>query len=321
MSVKYREFSQLNLPSIEQEILDKWNKENTFEKSVEDRARATPFVFYEGPPSANGMPGIHHVISRTLKDLVCRYKTMQGFRVERKGGWDTHGLPIELGVEKELGITKEDIGKKISVAEYNQKCREAVLRYKDKWDELTTKMGYWVDLEHPYITFTNEYIETLWWCLTELYKKGLLYKSVSIQPYSPAAGTGLSSHELNQPGTYKDVKDTSCVAMFKAVKNEKSSFLFDFTDTDDVFFLAWTTTPWTLPSNLGLTVGPNIDYVLVKTFNPYTHLPVNVVLAKTLLNRYFKPEGENGDFERYNEHEKLIPWKILAECKGKDLEG
>src|SRR5215204_7767659 len=320
MSQKYREYQQLNLPSIEQEILAKWAEKQAFEKSVSLREGATPFVFYEGPPSANGMPGIHHVISRTLKDLVCRYKTMQGFKVERKGGWDTHGLPIELGVEKELGITKEDIGKKISVEEYNKKCREAVLRYKDKWDDLTKKMGYWVDLEHPYITFKNEYIETLWWCLKELYNKGLLYKSVSIQPYSPAAGTGLSSHELNQPGTYRNVKDTSAVAMFKAVKNKQSQFLFDAAEKEEVYFLAWTTTPWTLPSNLGLTVGPAIDYVLVKTFNPYTHLPVNVVLAKALLSKYFKPEGQNGDFESYNAEQKLLPWKILAEFKGKDLE-
>jgi isoleucyl-tRNA synthetase len=327
MANKYKEFRQLNLPAIEKEVLERWEREAAFQKSVELREGAEPFVFYEGPPSANGMPGIHHVISRTLKDLVCRYKTMQGFKVERKGGWDTHGLPIELGVEKELGITKEDIGKKISIAEYNQKCREAVLRYKDKWDELTTKMGYWVDLNDPYVTFTNEYIETLWWCLKELYNKGLLYKSVSIQPYSPAAGTGLSSHELNQPGTYRNVKDTSAVAMFKAVETEQSTFLFDALSSNgqpstpnEVFFLAWTTTPWTLPSNLGLTVGPNIDYVLVKTFNPYTHLPVNVVLAKALISKYFKPEGENGDFDAYNEKEKVLPWKILAEFKGKDLE-
>jgi isoleucyl-tRNA synthetase len=320
MANRYKEFKHLNLPTIEKEVLERWEKENAFQKSVELREGAQPFVFYEGPPSANGMPGIHHVISRTLKDLVCRYKTMQGFKVQRKGGWDTHGLPIELGVEKELGITKEDIGKKISVAEYNQKCREAVLRYKDKWDELTTKMGYWVDLKNPYITFKNEYIESLWWCLKELYNKGLLYKSVSIQPYSPAAGTGLSSHELNQPGTYRNVKDTSAVAMFKAVKNEKSQFLFDTAKSEEIFFLAWTTTPWTLPSNLGLTVGPNIDYVLVKTFNPYTHLPVNVVLAKSLIQKYFKPEGENGDFENYNADQKLLPWKILAEFKGKELE-
>jgi isoleucyl-tRNA synthetase len=321
MMARYKEFKHLNLPSIEKEILQRWEAENAFEKSVEIREGAQPFVFYEGPPSANGMPGIHHVISRTLKDLVCRYKTMQGFKVQRKGGWDTHGLPVELGVEKELGITKEDIGKKISVADYNQKCREAVLRYKDKWDELTTKMGYWVDLQDPYITFTNEYIETLWWCLKELYNKGLLYKSVSIQPYSPAAGTGLSSHELNQPGTYRDVKDTSAVAMFKAAKNDGSKFLLDTAGDDEVFFLAWTTTPWTLPSNLGLTVGPNIDYVLVKTFNPYTHLPINVVLAKAAVSRYFKPEGENGDFENYNAEQKLLPWKILAEFKGHELEG
>ncbi|MDE3252208.1 MAG: isoleucine--tRNA ligase, partial [Bacteroidota bacterium] len=248
---------------------------------------------------------------------------MQGFQVKRKGGWDTHGLPIELGVEKELGITKEDIGKKISVAEYNQKCREAVLRYKDKWDELTTKMGYWVDLKDPYITYENNYIETLWWILSQLYKKGLLYESVSIQPYSPAAGTGLSSHELNQPGTYKDVKDTSAVAMFKAIQDDKSAFLFDAADKTpgDVFFIAWTTTPWTLPSNLGLTVGPNIEYVLVQTFNPYTHLPVKVVLAKALLGKYFKPEGENGDFASYDEKSKLLPWKILTSCKGSQLEG
>jgi isoleucyl-tRNA synthetase len=320
MSNKYKEFKHLNLPAIEKEVLERWKQQQAFEKSVEVREGATPFVFYEGPPSANGMPGIHHVISRTLKDLVCRYKTMQGFKVQRKGGWDTHGLPIELGVEKELGITKEDIGKKISIADYNQKCREAVLRYKDKWDDLTTKMGYWVDLEKPYVTFTNDYIETLWWCLKELYQKGLLYKSVSIQPYSPAAGTGLSSHELNQPGTYKMVKDTSTVAMFKAKKQAGSQFLFDAAGSGEVFYMAWTTTPWTLPSNLGLTVGPNIDYVLVKTFNPYTHLPVNVVLAKALLGKYFKPEGENGDFEGYTAEQKLLPWKILAAFKGKDLE-
>ncbi|MBL0181411.1 MAG: isoleucine--tRNA ligase [Chitinophagaceae bacterium] len=318
MSVKYTEYQQLNLPSISEEILAKWKKENTFQKSVELREGKTPFVFYEGPPSANGMPGIHHVISRTLKDLVCRYKTMQGFQVKRKGGWDTHGLPIELGVEKELGITKEDIGTKISVEDYNKKCREVVMRFKDKWDDITQRMGYWVDLNNPYVTFENNYIETLWWCLSELYKKGYLYESVSIQPYSPAAGTGLSSHELNQPGTYKDVKDTSVVAMFKAIKNEK----LKIKNIDgEIFFLAWTTTPWTLPSNLGLTVGPNIDYVLVQTFNPYTHLSIKVILAKNLIGKYFKPEGENGDFDNYNAEIKLLPWKILDEFKGKDLDG
>ncbi len=321
MSLKYTEFSGLNLPAIEKEILAKWKDGQAFEQSVSLREGKTPFVFYEGPPSANGMPGIHHVISRTLKDMVCRYKTMQGFQVKRKGGWDTHGLPVELGVEKELGITKEDIGKKISVEDYNQKCREAVMRYKDIWDDITTKMGYWVDLNDPYITFDNKYIESLWWILSELYKKGYLYESVSIQPYSPAAGTGLSSHELNQPGTYKDVKDTSAVAMFKAIKDSKTAFLFDAAGSEEVFYMAWTTTPWTLPSNLGLTVGPNIDYVLVSTFNPYTHLPVNVVLAKSLLGKYFKPEGENGDFAGYNAEVKLLPWKIITEFKGAAIEG
>ena len=330
MSAKYREFKQLNLPAIEKEVLARWDKEKAFDKSVSLRKGADPFVFYEGPPSANGMPGIHHVISRTLKDLVCRYKTMKGFHVERKGGWDTHGLPIELGVEKELGITKEDIGKKISVEEYNQKCREAVLRYKEKWDDLTQKMGYWVDLDHPYITFENKYIETLWWALKELYEKGLLYESVSIQPYSPAAGTGLSSHELNQPGTYQDVKDTSCVAMFKAVRNEKSEFLFQRSqegavrsqnEEKEIFFLAWTTTPWTLPSNLGLTVGPEIDYVLVNTFNPYTGLPIRVVLAKALVPKYFKEEGKGIGFDNYSTENKVLPWEIESEFKGKEIEG
>ncbi len=324
MSVKYAEFSGLNLPGIEQEILNKWTAEQAFEKSISLREGSKPFVFYEGPPSANGMPGIHHVISRTLKDMVCRYKTMQGFQVKRKGGWDTHGLPIELGVEKELGITKEDIGKKISIEDYNKKCREAVLRYKKEWDTITRKMGYWVDLEKPYVTFENNYIETLWWILSELYKKGFLYESVSIQPYSPAAGTGLSSHELNQPGTYKDVKDTSAVAMFKVKQNNKSQFLFDALKEQanaEAFLMAWTTTPWTLPANLGLTVGPNIEYVLVKTVNPYTFIPVNVILAKALLSKYFKPEGENTSAEGFNEKSKILPWNILATFKGTDIEG
>ncbi|RTL47814.1 MAG: isoleucine--tRNA ligase [Sphingobacteriales bacterium] len=338
MSNTYREFQALHLPSIEKEILQRWQQEQAFEKSISLREGAQPFVFYEGPPSANGMPGIHHVISRTLKDLVCRYKTMQGFQVKRKGGWDTHGLPVELGVEKELGITKEDIGKKISVEAYNQKCREAVLRYKDKWDEITTKMGYWVDLNDPYITFDNKYIETLWWILSELYNKGLLYESVSIQPYSPAAGTGLSSHELNQPGTYKDVKDTSCVAMFRLlpvsiiegkwratfsnylIETASNSWKTNKVKSSDVFLLAWTTTPWTLPSNLGLAVGAAVDYVLIKTFNLYTHLPVNVVLAKDLIPKYFKPEAENADFNGYSSESKIIPWQQLAIFKGSELE-
>ena len=321
MSAKYREFTGLNLPALEKEVLERWSKEKTFEQSISHREGKPAFVFYEGPPSANGMPGIHHVISRTLKDLVCRYQTMRGYQVKRKGGWDTHGLPIELGVEKELGITKEDIGVKITVEEYNRKCREAVLRYKDKWDQITTQMGYWVDLQHPYITFENSYIETLWWLLSELYKKGLLYQSVSIQPYSPAAGTGLSSHELNQPGTYKDVKDTSVVAMFNAIRNERSEFLFEKSNGADCFFLAWTTTPWTLPSNLGLTVGADIDYVLVKTINPYTHQLIHVVLAEALLGKHFKEEGKDGDFNAYTEKDKIVPWTILHHFKGSDIEG
>ncbi len=322
MSSKYREYQQLDLPAIGKEILTKWDAEEAFRKSVDLREGAVPFVFYEGPPSANGMPGIHHVISRTLKDLVCRFKTMQGFQVKRKGGWDTHGLPVELGVEKMLGITKEDIGKKISIAEYNETCRKEVLKFKDKWDDLTNKMGYWVDLQNPYITFDNKYIETLWWILKEFYSRGLLYESVSIQPYSPAAGTGLSSHELNQPGTYKDVKDTSCVAMFKAVENSHSAFLFEsIKSKGEIFFLAWTTTPWTLPSNLGLTVGQQIEYVLLSTFNPYTHLPIHVILAKALIGKYFKPEGENENLENYSSSSKIIPWKIVAEINGRKLEG
>jgi len=340
MTNKYKEYQQLNLPAIGQEILARWEADKAFEKSVDLREGAAPFVFYEGPPSANGLPGIHHVISRTLKDLVCRYKTMKGFQVKRKGGWDTHGLPVELGVEKMLGITKEDIGKTISVAEYNETCRREVLKYKDKWDDLTRMMGYWVDLKNPYITFENKYIESLWWILGELYKKDLLYESVSIQPYSPAAGTGLSSHELNQPGCYKDVKDTTVVAMFRldaaATREHAAShpgakqalktldrieqILAADHNTHPVFFMAWTTTPWTLPSNLGLTVGPRIDYVLVKTFNPYTHEPANVILAKALIGKYFKPEGEHEDFSAYSPNSKLLPWKILGEFKGSELE-
>ncbi|MBS1947023.1 MAG: isoleucine--tRNA ligase [Bacteroidetes bacterium] len=338
MPAKYREYQQLNLPLIGREVLGKWEAGLAFEKSVELREGATPFVFYEGPPSANGMPGIHHVISRTLKDLVCRYKTMKGFQVKRKGGWDTHGLPVELGVEKELGITKEDIGKKISVEDYNKKCREAVLRYKNKWDDLTKQMGYWVDLENPYITFENNYIETLWWILKQLYHKGWLYEDVSIQPYSPAAGTGLSSHELNQPGTYKDVKDTSCVAMFRASKNEKSRFLFEALKnqanigSEEIFFLAWTTTPWTLPSNLGLTVGPSITYQLVKTKNPYTNEIVNVILTKERFASYFLSNGAGevgwASTPKGNTMEgpvavgnKIRVFEVLAEFKGKELEG
>ncbi len=318
MAKNFPEYKFQNTAAFGQEILDFWQTEDIFKKSVSNRDGARPFVFYEGPPSANGLPGIHHVISRTLKDLVCRYKTMKGFQVARKAGWDTHGLPVELGVEKELGITKEDIGVKISVEEYNQKCREAVMRYKSQWDDLTKQIGYWVDLEHPYITFENKYIETLWWCLKQLFEKDLLYKSVSIQPYSPAAGTGLSSHELNQPGTYKNVKDTTVVAMFRV---KDSNAKFQIPENLPTYFLAWTTTPWTLPSNLGLTVGPNIDYVLVQTFNPYTAEPVAVVLAEALLHKYFKEEGKDGDFGGYTKESKVLPWQILAHFKGKDIEG
>ncbi|NCX96612.1 MAG: isoleucine--tRNA ligase, partial [Chitinophagia bacterium] len=317
---KFLEGKGFNMSAIEQGVLAQWDAIDCFEQSLSLRADAPTFVFYEGPPSANGKPGIHHVISRTLKDLVCRYKTMQGFLVNRKAGWDTHGLPIELGVEKELGITKEDIGKKISVEDYNKKCREAVMRFKDKWEDITRKMGYWVDMEHPYITFENEYIQSLWWALKTLYGKDYLYKSVSIQPYSPAAGTGLSSHELNQPGTYKNVKDTTIVAIFKAIANEQSEWLFKHSAGEAIHFLAWTTTPWTLPSNCGLTVGANIEYVLVHTVNPYLHTPVYVVLAEKLLGKYFKPEGENGDIAGYSKENKVLPYTILASFKGSELE-
>ena len=325
----------LHMPTLETEILARWKEEKTFEKSIENRDGKDSFVFYEGPPSANGMPGIHHVISRTLKDMVCRYKTMQGFQVNRKAGWDTHGLPVELGVEKELGITKEDIGKKITVEEYNAKCREAVGRFKDKWDEITTKMGYWVDLSKPYVTYENDYIESLWWCLKTLHTKGYLYKSVSIQPYSPAAGTGLSSHELNQPGCYKDVKDTSATVLFKLsavscqlsekvdLVNQLNLLIADNRQptTNNIYLMAWTTTPWTLPSNLGLTVGPNINYCLVKTFNPYTHELQHVILAENLLSKYFKTEAEDADFDSYSADTKLIPYKVLGLYKGTELEG
>lgn len=287
----YKEFKNLNLPEIDQEILKFWEDNRIFERSVEERDPANSYVFYEGPPSANGLPGIHHVMARTIKDIFCRFHTMQGQRVERKGGWDTHGLPIELSVEKELGITKEDIGKSISVDEYNQKCRETVMRYKDLWDDITRKMGYWVDLDNPYITYKNEYIESVWYLLKRLYDKGLLYKGYTIQPYSPAAGTGLSSHELNMPGTYKEVSDTTVVAMFKVKKDDQSAFLFD-TENEDVRILAWTTTPWTLPSNTALTVGGKIDYVKIKTHNPYTNEPVSVVLADVLVPTWFATDPE-----------------------------
>ncbi|MFC1223817.1 isoleucine--tRNA ligase [Pedobacter sp. BG31] len=318
----YSEFKQLELAKIGQEILDFWKKENIFEKSISSRPKSNPFTFYEGPPSANGMPGIHHVMARAIKDIFCRYKTLKGYQVKRKGGWDTHGLPIELAVEKKLGITKEDIGKKISVDEYNEACRTEVMRYTDVWNDLTEKMGYWVDLENPYITYENEYIETLWWILKQLYDKGFLYKGYTVQPYSPAAGTGLSSHELNQPGTYKDVSDTTIVAQFKTIESTLPEALKGF---GTVHFLAWTTTPWTLPSNTALTVGPKIDYVLVKTFNQYTFEPIQVVLAKALVGKqfsgkYFLAEGDDA-FVNYKAEDKKIPYTVLAEFVGADLVG
>ncbi|NIJ51622.1 isoleucine--tRNA ligase [Dyadobacter arcticus] len=319
--MKYNEYKNLSYPQIGDEVLQFWKDKKIFEASVETREGAPTFTFYEGPPSANGTPGIHHVMARSIKDIFCRYKTLQGFQVKRKGGWDTHGLPVELQVEKELGITKEDIGKTISVAEYNEKCRQTVMKFTDQWNDLTEKMGYWVDLDDPYITYKSEYIESLWSLLKKLYDKGLLYKGYTIQPYSPAAGTGLSSHELNMPGTYKDVKDTTIVAMFRVIAPETSQVFGDFGSLD-IRILAWTTTPWTLPANSALTVGANIIYVLVKTFNPYTHEPVAVVLAKDLLGKYFSENSLDGDFEGYPASDKkLLPWSVLSEFKGRDLEG
>lgn len=314
----YPEFEQLNMPSIEKEILQWWKENKVFEHSISERSEDKRFVFYEGPPSANGKPGIHHVMARTIKDLFCRYKTLQGYRVERKAGWDTHGLPVELNVEKQLGITKADIGTKISVEEYNKHCREDVMRYTDLWNELTEKMGYWVDLKKPYVTYENDYIETLWALLKKLYDKELLYEGYTIQPYSPAAGTGLSSHELNQPGCYRNVKDATAIAMFKVVKNSESNFLFE-TENSDVRILAWTTTPWTLPSNTALAVGNSIEYVLVKTFNAFTFKSIHVVLAKDLMSQYFLKENEALDFESYKEGDKKIPYKVLQSFKGIDL--
>ena len=316
---KFAEYTNLNLSDINKEMLTRWSDQDIFHKSIETREGKPTFVFYEGPPSANGLPGIHHVMGRTIKDVFCRYKTMQGFQVKRKAGWDTHGLPVELAVEKSLGITKEDIGKKISVDDYNAACRRDVLKYTREWEDLTTKMGYWVDMNDPYITYDNRYIETLWWLLKQLYNKNLLYKGYTIQPYSPAAGTGLSTHELNQPGCYRDVKDTTCVAQFKVSDN--STLPFNGTIEGNCYFIAWTTTPWTLPSNTALCVGPNINYVLVKTFNPYTSEPVSLVLAKELVNAHFNPKNAELVFEDYKHGDKNIPFKIAGECKGSDLSG
>ena len=316
MDKKFTEYSHFDLSEINKEVLKKWDAEQLFQKSLEIREGARSFVFYEGPPSANGMPGIHHVMARSIKDIFCRYKTMKGFQVMRKAGWDTHGLPVELGVEKALGITKEDIGKKISVEEYNAACRKDVMKFTKEWEDLTHKMGYWVDMKDPYITYDNRYIETLWWLLQQLYKKGLLYKGYTIQPYSPAAGTGLSSHELNQPGCYRDVKDTTVVAQFK-MKNPRPEMVAWGTP----YFIAWTTTPWTLPSNTALCVGPKIDYVAVQSYNGYTGEPITVVLAKALLNNHFNPKAANLDLDAYKPGDKLIPYKVVAEYKGTDLVG
>ncbi|KQB43401.1 Isoleucine-tRNA ligase [Flavobacterium daejeonense] len=322
MSTKFTEYKGLDLPAVASEVLDFWKQENIFEKSVSSREGNAPYVFFEGPPSANGLPGIHHVMARAIKDIFCRYKTQKGFQVKRKAGWDTHGLPVELGTEKELGITKEDIGKTITVAEYNEACKKTVMRYTDVWNDLTEKMGYWVDMEDPYITYKSKYMESVWWLLKQIYNKDLMYKGYTIQPYSPKAGTGLSSHEVNQPGSYRDVTDTTIVAQFKAKNESLPSFLEGF---GAIHILAWTTTPWTLPSNTALTVGPKIDYVLVKTFNQYTFEPINVILAKNLVGKQFGKAffatEEVADFENYKAGDKKIPYQILTEAKGVDLVG
>lgn len=317
MSKKFKEYSkQLNLSDINKEMLKVWDEHSLFETSMKEREGCPTFVFYEGPPSANGMPGIHHVMARTIKDIVCRYKTMKGFHVKRKAGWDTHGLPVELGVEKSLGITKEDIGKKISVDEYNAACRREVMKYTKEWTDLTHKMGYWVDLENPYITYDNKYIESVWWLLRQLYDKGYLFKGYTIQPYSPAAGTGLSSHELNQPGCYRDVKDTTATALFSIVDPKP-----EMEGWGKPCFMAWTTTPWTLPSNTALCVGPSFDYVALRTFNPYTGEKITVVLAEVLVGTYFKAEGAKADMESYKQGDKVLPYEVVGRWKGSELVG
>ena len=320
MSTKFKEYKTLHLPTIASETLDFWSTQSIFEKSVSTREGKPPFVFFEGPPSANGMPGIHHVMGRTIKDIFCRYKTQKGFQVNRKAGWDTHGLPVELGTEAALGITKEDIGKTISIEAYNEACKKTVMQYTDVWNDLTQKMGYWVDMNDPYITYKPKYMESVWWLLKQIYNKNLMYKGYTIQPYSPKAGTGLSSHEVNQPGSYRDVTDTTVVAQFKSIQNTLPEFLQEF---GNIYFLAWTTTPWTLPSNTALTVGPKIDYVLVKTINQYTFLPTNVILAKNLVAKQFGKgffeTTNNADFDNFIPTNKTIPYQILTQCKGADL--
>ena len=321
MNNKYPEYKGLNLPEISAKIQEVWDRDSIFEASVSSREGAKPFVFFEGPPSANGMPGIHHVMARSIKDIFCRFKTLKGYQVKRKAGWDTHGLPVELGVEKELGITKEDIGKKITIDEYNAACKKAVMKYTDVWNDLTKKMGYWVDMEEPYVTYHSKYMESVWWLISELYKKDLLYKGYTIQPYSPKAGTGLSSHEINQPGCYRDVKDTSAVAQFKVINPAQAPFSIE----GDLFLLAWTTTPWTLPSNTALTVGEKIEYVCVTTFNQYTHVQTNVVLAKNLVSyqfsKLFFAVDSIDDLHQYNPGDKKIPYFVGDMCIGKDLVG
>ncbi len=322
MSTKFTEYKGLDLPTVASEVLDFWKKENIFEKSVTTREGNEPFVFFEGPPSANGLPGIHHVMARAIKDIFCRYKTQKGYQVKRKAGWDTHGLPVELGTEKELGITKEDIGTKISIEEYNEACKKTVMRYTDVWNDLTEKMGYWVDMEDPYVTYKPKYMESVWWILKQIYNKDLMYKGYTIQPYSPKAGTGLSSHEVNQPGSYRDVTDTTVVAQFKAISETLPAA---WQGLGEILILAWTTTPWTLPSNTALTVGPKIDYAVVKTFNQYTFLPTNVVLAKNLVGKQFGKgffaSEDAADFENFKAGDKKIPYQIIAEAKGADLVG
>jgi len=317
---KFKEYKQLSLSKTHKEVLENWRKSDVFNQSIESRKGNPTFTFYEGPPSANGIPGIHHVIARTIKDLFCRYKTLQGFQVNRKAGWDTHGLPVELGVEKELGITKEDIGSTISIEDYNKACRTNVMKYKGSWEDITEEMGYWVDMQNPYVTYDNKYIESVWWLLGKMHKKGLLYKGHTIQPFSPKAGTGLSTHELNQPGCYRDVKDTSAVAQFKVIKDKKSISLFSNTN-HDIYFLAWTTTPWTLPSNTALAVGKKIDYLLVETLNQYTGIVIAVVVAKELATKYFTPENVDLKFEDYETGNKNLPYKFISEFKGDSLEG
>ncbi|MFH1319925.1 MAG: isoleucine--tRNA ligase [Bacteroidota bacterium] len=317
---KYTEYKSLDLSQIGKDVLKYWEENKIFDKSISNREGKPAYIFHEGPPSANGLPGIHHVTSRTLKDIFCRYKTLKGFQVKRKAGWDTHGLPVELNVEKTLGITKEDIGKKISIKDYNDECRKAVMRYKDVWDDLTKKIGFWLNLDDPYITYENDYIESVWYLLKQLYDKGLLYKGYAIQPYSPAAGTGLSTHELNLPGCYRDITDVSITAQFKVLRDEKSERLFD-SNEENVYFLAWTTTPWTLPSNCALAVGKNITYAKVKTFNQYTHQPISVILAKDLLNQFFSEEAKTLKLKDYNPDDKAIPYQITTEHKGSELEG